>query len=393
MAAWKATDPGGSGWSYGERLFQAARICTEMQYQHLVFEEFARKMQPLINPFLGGITDVNGVIQAEFAHTVYRLGHSMLPEIIARINVDRTTGVESNDDVRLREAFLNPEEFNSVGANNVGKTPLTAPEAVGAIVRGMSRQVGNELDEFITDSVRNTLVGLPLDLGAVNLARGRSEGIPSLNKARAQFYQQTKNAVLAPYANWFEFGLNLKHRDSLANFIAAYGTHASITGVPDCTAPTTAGNPNTTCGIKGRRAAAQALVTSNASFLFDPAATSGLDDVDYWVGGLAERQAAFGGLLGTTFNFVFETQLENLQNGDRFYYLQRLDGVAFRIQLEGNSLAELARRNSNAGGQMDNVFNTADFNFNSSALTGTAPISRWTTRGFRASPTASAASC
>ena len=156
--------------------------------------------------------------------------------------------------------------------------------------------------------------------------------------------------MLAPYANWFEFGLNLKHRESLANFIAAYGTHASITGVPDCTAPTTAANPNTTCGIKGRRAAAQALVTSNASFLFDPAATSGLDDVDYWVGGLAERQAAFGGLLGTTFNFVFETQLENLQNGDRFYYLQRLDGVAFRIQLEGNSLAELARRNSNAGG-------------------------------------------
>ena len=29
----------------------------------------------------------------------------------------------------------------------------------------------------------------------------------------------------------------------------------------------------------------------------------------------------FGGLLGSTFNFVFETQLENLQYGDRLYYL------------------------------------------------------------------------
>ena len=37
----------GSGWDYGERLFQAARFGTEMQYQHLVFEEFARKIQPL----------------------------------------------------------------------------------------------------------------------------------------------------------------------------------------------------------------------------------------------------------------------------------------------------------------------------------------------------------
>ena len=30
----------------GERLFQAAKFGTEMQYQHLVFEEFARKVQP-----------------------------------------------------------------------------------------------------------------------------------------------------------------------------------------------------------------------------------------------------------------------------------------------------------------------------------------------------------
>ena len=49
-----------AGWDYDERLFQAARFGTEMQYQHLVFEEFARKMQPLINPFLGGLTSING---------------------------------------------------------------------------------------------------------------------------------------------------------------------------------------------------------------------------------------------------------------------------------------------------------------------------------------------
>src|SRR6185437_923173 len=32
----------------GERLFQAARFGTEMQYQHLVFEEFARTVQPMV---------------------------------------------------------------------------------------------------------------------------------------------------------------------------------------------------------------------------------------------------------------------------------------------------------------------------------------------------------
>ena len=38
----------------------------------------------------------------------------------------------------------------------------------------------------------------------------------------------------------------------------------------------------------------------------------------------------FGGLLGSTFNFVFETQLENLQNADRFYYLSRTAGMQLR---------------------------------------------------------------
>ena len=33
-------------------MFQAAKFGTEMQYQHLVFEEFARKIQPNINVFL-----------------------------------------------------------------------------------------------------------------------------------------------------------------------------------------------------------------------------------------------------------------------------------------------------------------------------------------------------
>ncbi|MDQ1725629.1 MAG: hypothetical protein QOG52_2657, partial [Frankiaceae bacterium] len=51
LAEWKlplATNP--AGWN-GERLFQAARFVTEMEYQHLVFEEFARKMQPAVRPF------------------------------------------------------------------------------------------------------------------------------------------------------------------------------------------------------------------------------------------------------------------------------------------------------------------------------------------------------
>ena len=54
----------------------------------------------------------------------------------------------------------------------------------------------------------------------------------------------------------------------------------------------------------------------------------------------------FGGLLGSTFNFVFETQLEALQNGDRFYYLARTAGMNFLTELENNSFAKLIMANT-----------------------------------------------
>ena len=66
-------------------MFQAARFVTEMEYQHLVFEEFARKIQPAINPFnlfAFSSTATNPAVKAEFAHAVYRFGHSMLDETI-----------------------------------------------------------------------------------------------------------------------------------------------------------------------------------------------------------------------------------------------------------------------------------------------------------------------
>ena len=46
LAEWKLPTPETPGGWNGERLFQAARFVTEMEYQHLVFEEFARKVQP-----------------------------------------------------------------------------------------------------------------------------------------------------------------------------------------------------------------------------------------------------------------------------------------------------------------------------------------------------------
>jgi Ca2+-binding RTX toxin-like protein len=117
--------------------------------------------------------------------------------------------------------------------------------------------------------------------------------------------------------------------------------------------------------------------TDSADFVFSVGAwansgntsMTGVDDIDLWVGGLAERTNLFGGLLGTTFNYVFENQMTNLQNGDRFYYLARTPGMNLRAQLEGNSFAELVMRNTNAHTLKADPFATADCKFELGNLT------------------------
>ena len=105
--------------------------------------------------------------------------------------------------------------------------PSAQSEAAGAIVRGITRAAGNEIDEFVTEALRNNLLGLPLDLATINLARGRETGVPTLNAARAEFYRATGDSQLTPYASWADLAANLRHPESIVNFIAAYGTHAS----------------------------------------------------------------------------------------------------------------------------------------------------------------------
>jgi len=89
--------------------------------------------------------------------------------------------------------------------------------------------------------------------------------------------------------------------------------------------------------------------------------TTGVDDIDFWIGGLAEEKMPFGGMLGSTFNFVFETQLEKLQDGDRFYYLERTAGLNFNAELESNSFAKLIMANTDATHLPGIVFTTPTY--------------------------------
>lgn len=350
----------------GERLFQAAKFITEMEYQHIVFEEFARLVQPAINGFTQYDDSADPAITAEFAHAVYRFGHSMLTTTVPRVNLDG-----SSNDIGLIDAFTNPVAFLDGGPAG----PLAADQAAGSVIEGTAIQRGNEIDEFVTEALRNNLLGIPLDLATLNLARARSEGIPSLNAARRAFYAASAgtgslNSSVKPYTSWNGFRLALRHPASLVNFIAAYGTHPTILA-----ATTTA----------DRRAAASLIVnggtgapSDRVDFMAGTGAwtstaggvtTTGLDDVDLWIGGLAEATPIFGGMLGTTFNYVFESQLQSLQDHDRFYYVSRLAGLHLLEQIEGDSFAKLAMRTTTAHDLPALAFTRPDWTFDIGAQT------------------------
>ena len=91
-------------------------------------------------------------------------------------------------------------------------------------MRGLSVQVGNEVDEFVTGALRNNLLGLPLDLATINLARGRDTGVAPLNEVRRQLFDATNDDRTGAIRELGGFGLGIKHPESLVNFIAAYGT-------------------------------------------------------------------------------------------------------------------------------------------------------------------------
>ncbi len=88
---------------------------------------------------------------------------------------------------------------------------------------------------------------------------------------------------------------------------------------------------------------------------------TGVDNIDMWIGGLAEKQNLFGGVLGSTFEYIFRTQMEALQDADRMYYLPRIEGMDYEDSLQDSSLAMLVRANTDIKHLPANIFQTPEY--------------------------------
>ena len=115
----------------------------------------------------------------------------MLTDTIPRVNAGR----RPHNDIALLDGFLNPAAYYDGGTRGT----LSSADAAGSIIMGLSDQAGQEIDEFVVDTLRNNLLGLPArPARRINMARARSEGIPPLNDVRRQIFAPTNDGQLRP---------------------------------------------------------------------------------------------------------------------------------------------------------------------------------------------------
>jgi Ca2+-binding RTX toxin-like protein len=297
------------------RMFDAAKLTVEMEYQHTAVDQYARTITPDLPEFVGYNSGENASVSLDYAQVAFRFGHSTIRESIDLI--DPAGGITGKVmSIALEQGFLNPQLFANKGA--------------ASIALGMTHQQMNEIDEFITPALNQGLLGQPLDLAAINIARGRDVGIPTLNEFRVA-------VGLSAYTGWSDFGANMIHPDNLVNFIAAYSFDGDLAKAQAIIGLENGSIADTDSAAMG--------YTFDTAIAFLSGGDNGVNKIDTWLGGLAEAHVA-GGLLGETFNLVFVEQINRLMDGDRFYYLYRLNGLNMGDEIGNAQFKDIIERNT-----------------------------------------------
>jgi Ca2+-binding RTX toxin-like protein len=297
------------------KIFDAAKLTVEMEYQHTAVDQYARTITPDLPEFVGYNSGENATVSLEYAQAAFRFGHSTMRETIDIMDPNGSiTGQVMS--IALEQAFLNPGLYASTGA--------------AAIAMGMTHQQMSEVDEILTPAMNQGLLGQPLDLAAINIARGRDVGLPTLNDFRVA-------VGLSAYTSWSDYGANMIHPESLVNYIAAYSFDGDVSKARAIV--------GLESGELSEGDSAAMGFTLNYAIDFLYGADNGYNHIDTWIGGLGEAHV-MGGLLGETFNLVFVNQIQRLMDGDRFYYLYRLNNMQLGDEIANAQFKDLIERNT-----------------------------------------------
>tara|TARA_R110002049_G_scaffold27321_2_gene94212 strand:- start:404134 stop:406575 length:2442 start_codon:yes stop_codon:yes gene_type:complete len=169
------------------------------------------------------------------------------------------------------------------------------------LLKGLASNVSQEIDTLVVDDVRNFLFGPPgsggFDLVSLNIQRGRDHGLPDYNSARQEL-------GLPPAESFADITSDPQRQAKLQE---AYGT---------------------------------------------------VDDIDVWVGALAEDHVD-GASVGELTRAVLVEQFTALRDGDRLWYQNTFNGRQLR-EIDSTRLSDVIERNTDLTSIQENAFFVAD---------------------------------
>jgi len=273
-----------------EQIYQMARKEVGALIQAITYEEFLPALGITLRPFQGYRAYVRPDITNTFATAAYRLGHTMVSDDV--LLMDKNCNEVGPGEMELIEVFWNPQLIKDYG--------------IDIFLKGAASHDQYQTDTKINDVLRNFLFGNPndpvrfgIDLGSLNIQRGRDHGLPDYNAARL-FYT-------------------------------------------------------------GRAASRFSDITTNDSVARSLRKLYGsVNDIDLWIGILSEDHIP-GKSVGNTLHEMLRAQFEKLRDGD--YYFYQYDPYLpadIRTQIRNTKFSDIIRRNTGLNNITANVFHTEE---------------------------------
>ena len=268
-------------------IFFRARAIVGAEIQLITYRDFLPILlgPNALTPYAGYNAAVDPRVALVFSTAAFRVGHTLLPPTLLNFNKQ---GVQTGE-IALGSTIFQPNLITNTG--------------IEPYLRGLAKQIPQEIDAYIIDAMRNFVIGggaqpRGFDLAALNIQRGRDHGLPGYNQVRIDY-------GLTPKASFADITSNL---DIQAKLASAY---------------------------------------------------SSPDDVDFWVGAISEDHFN-GGLVGETVFAISKEQFERTRDGDRYWYESYLDPATLAT-VQGQTLTTIIKRNAAIGRELqDDAFHVPE---------------------------------
>lgn len=314
-------------WLDSQTKFQIARRFVGAEQQYITYNEFLPSMGVTLPQYTGYKTNVDATISNEFATVGFRAHSQIHGEIATTTSLSRYTadqlaafaamgidvqpaGNQVTLVIPLALTFGNPDLLDAVG--------------VGPVLKGLALEAQYKNDEQITDSLRSVLFQIPKeptaqclgtpdpacfsvvsDLGAIDVARGRDQGIPLYNDLRAAYglpRLQTFTQVTGELTDAFPTGVGPNDPSSL-DFTQLRDLSGNVIPLG-----TEAADEDAVNGLRGSTLAARLKSIYGT-----------VDNIDPFVGMVSEPHVT-GSELGPLQLAIWRKQFQALRDGDRFFY-------------------------------------------------------------------------